>query len=142
MLRGVAAGTTKLAFAITEPDAGTNSHNLRTELRRAQRLGFDIDIDDAKISLPQIHARVRRTAAEQSADIAAQLQGAGMPALTPAAVIEHGTLPSQRSLVTTLAALPRAAAEHGLGSPAIVVIGEVVNHAQPAALRELASRAA
>ncbi len=33
-LRGVAAGTTKLAFAITEPDAGTNSHNLRTELRR------------------------------------------------------------------------------------------------------------
>jgi len=76
------------------------------------------------------------------ADIAAQLQGAGMPALTPAAVIEHGTLPSQRSLVTTLAALPRAAAEHGLGSPAIVVIGEVVNHAQPAALRELASRAA
>src|ERR1700757_1731548 len=33
-LRGVAAGTTKLAFAITEPDAGTNSHNMRTELRR------------------------------------------------------------------------------------------------------------
>jgi alkylation response protein AidB-like acyl-CoA dehydrogenase len=33
-LRGVAAGTTKMAFAITEPDAGTNSHNLRTELRR------------------------------------------------------------------------------------------------------------
>ncbi len=33
-LRGVAAGTTKIAFAITEPDAGTNSHNLRTELRR------------------------------------------------------------------------------------------------------------
>jgi alkylation response protein AidB-like acyl-CoA dehydrogenase len=35
-LRGVAAGTTRLAFAITEPDAGTNSHNLRTELRRAE----------------------------------------------------------------------------------------------------------
>jgi alkylation response protein AidB-like acyl-CoA dehydrogenase len=33
-LRGVAAGSTKLAFAITEPDAGTNTHNLRTELRR------------------------------------------------------------------------------------------------------------
>jgi alkylation response protein AidB-like acyl-CoA dehydrogenase len=27
-LRGIAAGTTKIAFAITEPDAGTNSHNL------------------------------------------------------------------------------------------------------------------
>lgn len=33
-LRGIAAGTTSVAFAITEPDAGTNSHNLRTELRR------------------------------------------------------------------------------------------------------------
>lgn len=76
------------------------------------------------------------------ADIVAQLQSAGMPALTPAAVIEHGTLPSQRSLITTLAALPLAVIEHGLGSPAIVVIGEVVNHAQPATLGMLASRAA
>jgi alkylation response protein AidB-like acyl-CoA dehydrogenase len=33
-LRPVAAGTHRLAFAITEPDAGTNTHNLRTELRR------------------------------------------------------------------------------------------------------------
>jgi alkylation response protein AidB-like acyl-CoA dehydrogenase len=33
-LRDIAAGTTRVAFAITEPDAGTNSHNLRTELRR------------------------------------------------------------------------------------------------------------
>jgi len=76
------------------------------------------------------------------ADIAEQLQSAGMPAHTPAAVIEHGTLPSQRSLVTTLAALPHAVAEHGLGSPAIVMIGEVISHAQPATLRNLASRAA
>jgi hypothetical protein len=33
-LRGIGAGTTKIAFAITEPDAGTNSHNLQTSLRR------------------------------------------------------------------------------------------------------------
>jgi alkylation response protein AidB-like acyl-CoA dehydrogenase len=33
-LRGIAAGSTKLAFAITEPDAGTNSHNLKTSLER------------------------------------------------------------------------------------------------------------
>jgi alkylation response protein AidB-like acyl-CoA dehydrogenase len=33
-LRGIAAGTTKVAFAITEPDAGTNSHNLATSLDR------------------------------------------------------------------------------------------------------------
>src|SRR6201992_4538759 len=51
---------------------------LRTELRRAPRLGFDIDIDDAKISLPQIHTRVKRLAARQSADIAAQLRHVGV----------------------------------------------------------------
>lgn len=34
-LTGIASGTTKFAFAITEPDAGSNSHGLRTELRRA-----------------------------------------------------------------------------------------------------------
>jgi hypothetical protein len=34
-LRGISAGTTRFAFAITEADAGTNSHNIRTELRRA-----------------------------------------------------------------------------------------------------------
>ena len=51
---------------------------LRTELRRAPRLGFDIDIDDAKISLPQIHARVKTLAAEQSADITAQLLSMGV----------------------------------------------------------------
>ena len=33
-LRGIAAGTTKIAFAITEPDAGTNSHNLSTSVER------------------------------------------------------------------------------------------------------------
>jgi pyruvate/2-oxoglutarate dehydrogenase complex dihydrolipoamide dehydrogenase (E3) component len=51
---------------------------LRTELRRAPRLGFDIDIDDAKISLPQIHSRVKRLAAEQSADITTQLLSVGV----------------------------------------------------------------
>jgi alkylation response protein AidB-like acyl-CoA dehydrogenase len=33
-LRGIAAGTTKVAFAITEPDAGSNSHNIATAARR------------------------------------------------------------------------------------------------------------
>ncbi len=31
-LRGIGAGTTKFSFAITEPDAGSNSHNLGTTL--------------------------------------------------------------------------------------------------------------
>jgi alkylation response protein AidB-like acyl-CoA dehydrogenase len=34
-LPGIAAGTTKVAFAITEPDAGSNSHNISTSARRS-----------------------------------------------------------------------------------------------------------
>jgi alkylation response protein AidB-like acyl-CoA dehydrogenase len=33
-LPGIAAGSTRIAFAITEPDAGTNSHNLSTAASR------------------------------------------------------------------------------------------------------------
>src|SRR5260370_22475431 len=54
------------------------STGVRSELRRAPQLGFDIDFDDAKISLPQIHARVKKLAAAQSADIKAQLLSVGV----------------------------------------------------------------
>ena len=33
-LPGIAAGTTRVAFAITEPDAGSNSHNISTAAKR------------------------------------------------------------------------------------------------------------
>jgi alkylation response protein AidB-like acyl-CoA dehydrogenase len=36
-LPGIATGTTKVAFAITEPDAGSNSHNIATAARRTDR---------------------------------------------------------------------------------------------------------
>jgi dihydrolipoamide dehydrogenase len=49
------------------------STGVRTELRRASGLGFEIGIDDAKISLPQINNRVKTLARSQSADIGAQL---------------------------------------------------------------------
>ncbi len=49
------------------------STGVRTELRRAAGLGFDIGIEDAKISLPQINNRVKTLARSQSADIGSQL---------------------------------------------------------------------
>ena len=49
------------------------STGVRTELRRASGLGFDIGIEDAKISLPQINNRVKTLARSQSADIGSQL---------------------------------------------------------------------
>ncbi len=54
------------------------SSGVRTELRRAPHLGFDIHVEDAKISLGQIHERVKSLAAAQSADITAQLVDSGV----------------------------------------------------------------
>jgi siroheme synthase len=54
----------------------------------------------------------------------------GLPAATPAAAIQNGTLPSQKSVVTTLSGLCVAMASAGIGSPAVIVVGEVVRFAQ------------
>ncbi len=54
------------------------STGVRTELRRAQGLGFDISIDVATISLSQINNRVKTLAASQSADIGSQLINQGV----------------------------------------------------------------
>ncbi|WP_292975178.1 NAD(P)H-quinone dehydrogenase [Mycobacterium sp.] len=54
------------------------STGVRTELRRGPYLGFDIDIEAAKISLPEIHQRVKRLAFDQSQDVKAQLLSAGV----------------------------------------------------------------
>jgi len=62
--------------------------------------------------------------------ICARLTAAGMPADTPAAAIQNGTLHTQRSIVGTLADLPRRVERAGLASPAIVVVGEVVRLAR------------
>ena len=62
--------------------------------------------------------------------IARGLREGGLPAATPAAAIQNGTLPSQKSVVTTLSGLADAMTHAGVGSPAVIVIGDVVRFAQ------------
>jgi uroporphyrinogen III methyltransferase / synthase len=50
----------------------------------------------------------------------------GKPGDTPAAVVETGTLASQRTHVATLAEMPRVARERGVRPPALLIVGEVV----------------
>lgn len=50
----------------------------------------------------------------------------GRSPATPAAAVERGSLPVERVLVTTLEELPAAARRYRLGSPATIVVGEVV----------------
>lgn len=57
------------------------SSGVRTELRRAKGLGFDIAIDAAQISLGEINNRVKTLASSQSADIGRQLLNQGVTIL-------------------------------------------------------------
>jgi uroporphyrin-III C-methyltransferase len=63
------------------------------------------------------------------ASITERLIAGGLAGSTPAAVIQDASIPRQRSHVTTLGALPADIAWLGLGSPAILVIGDVVRAA-------------
>jgi uroporphyrinogen III methyltransferase/synthase len=58
-------------------------------------------------------------------EIAEQLVRQGRASETPAAVIEWGTLPRQRTVSGTLGDIARRAAEAGLRPPAVTVVGEV-----------------
>ena len=57
--------------------------------------------------------------------IAEQLVAGGRPATQPAAIVERGTFPEQRSLVATIATLADAAKAAAIRAPAITVIGDV-----------------
>lgn len=50
----------------------------------------------------------------------------GKPPGTPAAVVESGSLPSQRVVDGTLESLPRLARDQSIHPPALLVVGEVV----------------
>ena len=61
---------------------------------------------------------------------AAQIQQellSGLPVDTPLAVIQHATLPQQRHAVTSLGQLRATIEREGLGSPAVIVVGNVVS---------------
>jgi uroporphyrin-III C-methyltransferase len=72
------------------------------------------------------------------AAITQALMQAGLPHTTAAAAIMSATLPGERMVVATLGTIEARAREERIASPALIVIGEIVNHrfAQGAALLE------
>lgn len=64
------------------------------------------------------------------ADITTALMAAGLPGRTPAAVVQNGCTPHSRSHVSTLRALAGDVQRLGMGSPAVLVIGDVVRAAR------------
>ncbi|MDT4857253.1 Siroheme synthase [compost metagenome] len=106
-------------------DAGTDWQQLAATAR------------DAKLTLV-IYMGVSSAAAIQ-ADLLT-----GLPASTPLAIIQHASLPQQRHAITTLGELPTTIVREQLGSPAVIVVGDVVRGvaaiAQPETFRDAPDR--
>ena len=56
-----------------------------------------------------------------------------LPASTPVAVVQNATRPDQREAVTTLGELEATIARERLGSPAVIVVGDVIKGVSAAA---------
>lgn len=67
---------------------------------------------------------------------------AGLPAATPVAVIQNASLPTQRHITTTLGRMASAVREAGMGSPSVIVVGDVISGIALAAAHPEAARAA
>ena len=76
------------------------------------------------------------------AGIVSGLRDAGMAASMPVAVVQNGTLPTQRSVVGRLDRVAEMVKREGLASPALVVVGEVVRFAKCNEMQELSRKQA
>ena len=77
------------------------------------------------------------TAAEVQAGLLASL-----PPSTPVAVVQHASLPQQRQAVGALGGLVELIAQHSLGSPAIILVGDVLHGLQQVMAHEAPMRVA
>lgn len=81
-------------------------------------------------------ARLRGTllllmAVENAAAIAACLVTAGRSPTTPVAMVCDGSMPGERTVLTTLGELGADVDRHGVRPPAVIVVGDVVAVARP-----------
>ncbi|WP_110183384.1 uroporphyrinogen-III C-methyltransferase [Nocardioides solisilvae] len=70
-------------------------------------------------------------AVENAPAIAEALVAGGRPAGTPVAVVMEGTMPGERTVLSTLGELAADLVAHDVRPPAIIVVGDVVRVAHP-----------
>ena len=66
----------------------------------------------------------------------------GLHASTPVAIIQHASLPQQRHAVTSLGQLTATLASEQLGSPSVIVVGDVVRGIAAASVPQAIARSA
>ncbi len=85
----------------------------------------DLDLDWRSLADPDV-TLVIYMGLTNIGEICTKLMAAGLPASTPAAAIEKGTLPEQRRVLTTLGSLPERIGREGLTAPTLMIVGKVV----------------
>lgn len=86
----------------------------------------DLSLDWAALASLN-HTLVFYMGLSKAAWISTQLTANGLSPATPAAIIENGCRPDQREFTGRLDQLSALVAEHQISSPALIVVGEVVN---------------
>ncbi|WP_164963608.1 uroporphyrinogen-III C-methyltransferase [Rubrivivax sp. JA1026] len=87
--------------------------------------GQGIDLDWAALARPR-QTLVIYMGVGTLALICRELVAHGLPADTPAAVVERATLPDERCITGTVTTLPQLALEQRVRTPALIVVGGVV----------------
>ena len=72
------------------------------------------------------HTLVVYMGLEAITEICTNLVAHGLPATHPVALVQDGTTPRQRVLVSTLGQMPKAARDAEFKSPSLIIVGEVV----------------
>jgi uroporphyrin-III C-methyltransferase len=88
------------------------------------RVGAGEAENDWAASVAQSDTAVIYMGVGQAAEIYAALLAAGVPAATPAVVVENASLPRERRFTLTLSELPHIA-KAGISGPAVILIGQV-----------------
>jgi uroporphyrinogen III methyltransferase/synthase len=127
---GVSAGVAALAYAgIPVTHRGVSSAVALVTGQTQEGSGDSVESEDTAIDWPALakfpgtlvfYMGVRRL--EQ---IAAALIAAGRSASEPAAVVEAGTLPTQRVVSASLQTIAQKASSEGIRAPSITVVGAV-----------------
>lgn len=134
VVNGITAGlaaTTALGVPLTHRD---HAHGVMLVTGHARGEGASLHWPTLAAAAAQGLTLVIYMGVSTVRDLQAGLLGA-LAADTPVAVVQHASLPQQRHAVGTLGGLAALVHTHGLGSPAVIVVGDVLrglHHVLPA----------
>ncbi|WP_434309100.1 uroporphyrinogen-III C-methyltransferase [Hominifimenecus sp. rT4P-3] len=110
---------------VTHRDACSSVHIITGHKKKDQPLSMDFE---ALVRLKGTLVFLMGVSALK--EICEGLLAAGMPEDTPAAILEKGTTAGQRRVVADVASLPGRAEQEQIGTPAIIVVGEVCRYSK------------